>query len=79
MMTRGKRLCYRDLIKVGNLTKKESQEPYGALIKMKPEPVEANKILADKAKTENEMPQKIFPPNPIAKSQTRGRRPAGNP
>jgi hypothetical protein len=45
---------------------------------MKPEPEEANKILADKAKTENEMLQKICVPNPIAKSQTRGRRPAGN-
>jgi hypothetical protein len=37
MMTRGKRLCYRDLVKVGNQTKKDGQVPSGASIKLKNE------------------------------------------
>jgi hypothetical protein len=76
MMTRGKRLCYRDLIKDGNQTKKDGQEVSGASIKLKPDPEEASKLLSDKTKTQNEMPQSA--PNPIGKSQSRGRRPVGN-
>ena len=45
MMTRGKRLCYRDLIKDGNQTKKDGQELSGASIKLKPDPEEASKIV----------------------------------
>ena len=41
MMTRGNRLCYRDLIKDGNHTKKDGQELSGASIKLKPESEEA--------------------------------------
>jgi len=73
MMTRGKRLCYRDLIKDSNQTKKDGQELSGASIKLKPEPEEASKILSDKT---NEMPQQTQ--NPIGKSQSRGRRPVEN-
>ena len=76
MMTRGKRLCYRDLIKDGNQTKKDGQELSGASIKLKPEPEEASKLLSDKTKTHNEIPQQTQ--NPIGKSQSRGRRPVGN-
>lgn len=57
MMTRGKRLCYRDLIKDGNQTKKEGQELSGGSIKLKPEADEASKLLSDKTKTQIEMPQ----------------------